>query len=156
MRSLGNLVAATLLVAVAMPAAPVEPQEASQPPSDDDASIAVGCLRTINTAEVVYARTYRTGYSPTLAALSVPAEGTQYTASAAGLIDASLGSGKKNGYIFTYKPGKPDAQGQINTYTVTARPTKQQKGVQSFFIDQTAVLRWANENRAPTAKAPAL
>ena len=30
---------------------------------------AVGSLRTINTVEVAYASTYRTGYSPTLAAL---------------------------------------------------------------------------------------
>lgn len=156
MRSLGNLVAATLLLVVTMPAAFVGAKEASQSPSDEDQSSAVGCLRTINTSEVVYAQTYKTGYSPSLASLSVPAEGTQVTASAAGLIDASLGSGKRNGYIFTYKPGKPDAQGQTNTYTVTVRPAKWQKGVKSLYTDQTGVIRWTKENRAPTAKDPAL
>ena len=156
MKSQGSLVAATLLLALALPVTIVRAQEAAQPPSEEDQDHAIGCLRTINTAEVVYAQTYKAGFSPTLAALSVPASGTQYTASAAGLIDESLGSGKRNGYIFTYTPGKPDAKGHITTYTVGVRPVKWQKGVQSFFTDQTAIIRGTQDNRAPTAKDPAI
>ena len=156
MKPRGNLAATTLLLALALPATLVEAQEAAQPPSGDDQSVAVWCLRTINTAEVFYAQTYKAGFSPTLAALSVPAKGTQFTASAAWLIDESLGSGRKNGYIFTYSPGKPDAKGHITAYTVRVRPVRWQKGVQSFFTDQTAIIRGTQDNRAPTVKDAAL
>ncbi len=153
----GKLILVTsLLLAFALPAALAAAQEASQQPSREDQASAVGCLRTINTSETAYAGTYKAGYSPTLAALSVPATGTDYNASAAGLIDESLGSGKRNGYVFTYTPGKPDAKGHITNYTVSVRPIKWEKGVQSFFTDQTGVIRGTRENRAPTAKDPAL
>src|SRR5256885_3374243 len=36
---------------------------------------AVGSLRTIDSGEIMYASTYNTGYSPTLAALGPPASG---------------------------------------------------------------------------------
>jgi hypothetical protein len=128
-------------------------QKTATPPSEEEQAHAIGCMRTINTAEVAYAGTYNQGYSPSLAALA-EVEGKPPTASAAGLIDTSLGSGKRNGYIYEYHAGPKNAQGQIKTYTVTARLMKWQRGVQSFFTDQTAVLRWTKENRAATVKDP--
>lgn len=130
-------------------------QQTATPPSEENQAHAVGCMRTINTAEEAYAGTYNQGYSPSLAALA-EVEGKPPTASAAGLIDTSLGSGKKEGYIFEYHAGPKNAQGQIKTYTVTARPMKWQKGAPSIFTDQTAVLRWTKENRAATVKDPAI
>lgn len=50
-------------------------QQESGPSSADQEANAVGCLRTINTAEVAYAATYNAGFSQTLAALSEGAEG---------------------------------------------------------------------------------
>jgi hypothetical protein len=67
-----------------------------------------------------------------------------------------LTNGKKNNYVFTYEAGRPDATGKITAYTVSARPAKWQSGVQSFFTDQTAIIRGTNENRAATASDPAL
>lgn len=149
-----NRVVKILLLSVALFAAAAAAQEAAQAPSDDDQSSVVGSLRTLNTAEIAYAKTYNTGFSPTLKALSVPDEGTNYTASAAGLIDASLGSGKRNGYVFTYRPGAADAKGKVSTYTASARPIKWQKGVRNFFADQTGVIRSTTENRPASAKDP--
>jgi len=134
--------------------ATVSAQKTATPPSDEDQSTAVGCLRSLNTAEAYYAKEYARGFSPSLAALSPPPQGEKASPAAANLIDTSLTGGHKANYVFTYKTGAPDAQGQINSYTLTARPAKWQKGVRSFFTDQTAVLRWTEENRAPTVKDP--
>jgi len=151
-----NRVVGMLVLSVALFGAAAAAQDSAQAPSDDDQSSVVGCLRTINTAEVAYATTYNTGFSPTLKALSVPDHGTDYTASAAGLIDASLGSSKRNGYVFTYKPGAADAHGKASTYSVSVRPIKWQKGVRSFFTDQTGMIRSTTENRAASAKDSAI
>jgi hypothetical protein len=141
-----------LILWVALCCAVSAAQDITQAPSDDDQSSVVGCLRTIHTAEIAYAKTYKTGFSPTLKALAVPDEGAIYSASAAGLIDASLGSSKQNGYVFKYTPGMADAQGKVGTYTVSARPTKWQKRVRNLFADQTGVVRSTTENRAANAK----
>src|SRR5439155_23018550 len=127
-------------------------QEVAQAPSTEDQDGVIGCLRTINTAELTYANTYKNGFSSNLKALAAPDEGTSYTASAAGLIDASQLGGKRNGYVFTYKAAPPDDQGKISGYTVSARPIKWQKGTQRFFTDQTDVVRSTAENRPATAK----
>jgi hypothetical protein len=134
----------------------VAAQKVLSPPSEADQENAVGSLRSINTAEVFYYKQYKKGFSPTLVSLGVPPDGTKPSASAAGLLDNSLTSGKKNNYVFTYEAGRPAATGMISTYTVSARPAKWQPGVQSFFTDQTAIIRGTNENRAATAGEPAL
>jgi hypothetical protein len=112
--------------------------------------------RTITTAEQTYARIYKTGYSRTLAELGETPKGVPATASRANLVDHMLAKGLKNGYIFTYTPGAKDKEGHIATYTLSARPTKRRAGLRSYFADQTGVIRWTNDNRAATAKDPAL
>jgi hypothetical protein len=123
---------------------------------EGDQSSAIGSLRSINTAEVYYEKEYGKGYSPTLAALGVPAEGVKPSASAANLLDNSLTGGKKRNYVFTYNSGEPDAKGKINTYTVSVRPSKWRKGLWSFFTDDTAIIRGTNENRAAKVSDPPL
>jgi type IV pilus assembly protein PilA len=125
-------------------------QEKSSLP--DEVAGAVGSVRTINTAEVTYASTYTTGYSRTLAEMGETATGVKESPSRANLIDNELAQGRKHGYVFTYRPGKKDKDGKISNYTVTARPIKWHKDAVSFFTDQTGVIRWTRENRAPTAK----
>ena len=61
----------------------------------NDQKTAVGCIRSINTAEVYYAKEYKKGFSPTLAALGVSAQGVKPSAAAAGLLDNSLTGGTK-------------------------------------------------------------
>lgn len=121
-----------------------------------DQAAAVGCLRSINTAEAYYSKHYPAGFSPTLAALGVPENGAQPSASAAGLLDNSLTSGTKAGHTFTYAAGAKDSSGKITAYTVTARPVTWSKGDWSFFTDETGVIRWTDENRAPKATDPPL
>jgi hypothetical protein len=96
------------------------------------------------------------GWSPPLGSLGVPQEGTKPSASAAGLLDNSLTSGKKNNYVFVYKAGKPDASGKISTYTVSASPAKWREGMWSFFTDESGIIRGTTENRAARASDPPL
>ena len=113
---------------------------------------AVGSMRSINTAEVYYDIIYHQGYSPTLAALRVSGKGSPPTAAAAALLDDTLTSGRKAGYVFVYKSGTPDKDGRINTYTLVARPVKWQEGLLSIFTDETGKIRGTRENREPTAR----
>jgi hypothetical protein len=116
---------------------------------------AVGALRVIATAEIEYARTYRAGFSRSLATLAPPTAGAQPSASAAGFIDGVLASGVKSGYRFTYTPGAPDQAGHIQTYTLTARPLEYGKtGRASFFTVQSGVIRYTTEDRPATVKDP--
>ena len=130
--------------------------EAPGVPSQEDQLVAIGCLRSINTAEVYYAKEYGKGFSSTLTALGVPPDGTKVSAGAAGLLDSSLTGGTKNNFIFRYSAGARGADGNISTYTVMAQPVKWEKGVKSFFTDQTAVIRGSDQNRPPRASDPAL
>jgi TonB family protein len=69
---------------------------------------AIGALRTLNTALLMYQTAYKS-YAPSLTALG---PGDPATAQGAGLIDGTLASGAKNGYQFVYAPGSADAQGR--------------------------------------------
>lgn len=140
-----------LLLNIMLPLICAAAQDKSKTESPDPKG-ALGCIRTINTAGVVYASTYTQGYSPTLAAMGMKAGSANPSPEAAQLIDESLTSGKKAGYIFTYKAGRKDTSGRIAAYTVVARPQKWQEGVVGFFSDESGVIRWTKANRAPTVK----
>ncbi len=127
-------------------------QQPARSPSPQDQAIAI--LRAINTAQTEYFRTHGIGYSSTLAALSVPVDGANPTRLAAEMVNASLGSSTKGGYIFTYKPGPPNLRGHIVNYSATARPVKWHKGAKSFYTDDTDVVRWTREKRAATPEDP--
>ena len=109
-------------------------------------------MRSINTAEVYYDKTYGKSFSPALAALGVPAEGNAPSAAAANLLVNELAGGRIAGYVFVYKSGAPDKDARITTYTVVARPVKWQKGFLSIFTDETGKIRGTRENREPTAQ----
>ncbi|HXZ19183.1 MAG TPA: hypothetical protein VEG63_04490 [Candidatus Acidoferrales bacterium] len=144
-----NRIAWVLIPAVALAWAA---SASAQKPEKPDPETAIGCMRSINTAEVTYDMTYHKGYSPTLAALRVSGKGERPTAAAAGLLNDALSSGRMAGYVFVYKSGAPDKDGRINTYTVVARPEKWQKGLLSIFTDQTGKIRGTRGNREPTAQ----
>jgi type IV pilus assembly protein PilA len=123
---------------------------------EKDQASAVGSLRTINSAETTYAQTYRTCFTPSLAALAPPPAGAQPSASAPGLIDKWLASGVRNGYRFTYAPGPHDKAGCIQSYTLSARPLEYGlTGRKNFFTDQSGVIRETSEDRPATVEDPA-
>jgi type IV pilus assembly protein PilA len=115
---------------------------------------AVGSLRTINTASVLYSTTYG-GYESTILSLGGPAGGSAASTSAE-LIDAVLAGGTKSGYSFTYTTGSTDSNGNVLTYTLTAQPTSVGiTGQRRFFTDQSGVIR-ANTTTAATINSTPL
>lgn len=126
-----------------------------------DSASAVGSLRTIHAAAITYASTYNNGYPPTLAAIAPPAGGSTLNCNAAGLIDEVLAGGRKNGYVFDYKPGEPvetPARGctpGVQGYIITARPLKYgQTGMYNYFTDASGVIRNTSEDRPATKEDP--
>jgi type IV pilus assembly protein PilA len=115
----------------------------------DEAS-AVGSLRTINVAQVEYARTHPDrGFASSLAELGPGSDDP--------LIDSVLANGKKSSYIFNLTPAPPDSRGRIVRYGITARPQHYGKNIKhNFFTDESGVLRFTIENRAATAQDPTL
>jgi len=125
---------------------------------------AVGSLRTLNTAEFNYAATYNKGYSATLGYLGPPPAGAVADITHAGVADKVLSgtaaggpaamTSSKSGYIFTYSPG-PAINGQIMTYTINADPiSRGTTGANSYYIDQTGVIRQNPRTPASAADSP--
>lgn len=112
---------------------------------------AVGSLRTINTACVVYATEYKS-FPSSLANLG---PSPHPSANAADLVNDVLVSGQKSGYLFTYEPG-PSRDGVVTSYEVRADPvTPETTGVRHFFTDQSGVIR-VRMNGQATVESPPL
>jgi hypothetical protein len=110
----------------------------------------VSSLRTIVAAQVLYAQHHPDrGFATSLAELG-PEPGDE-------LIDPVLASGQRSGYLIILTAAPPDSRGRISHYTVIARPEKYGKdGKYSFFTDESGLQHLTMENRAPTAKDPAI
>jgi len=115
---------------------------------------AVGSLRTLNTACVVYSTEYG-GFPPSLNALGGEGSGAEPSAVSAQLIDSVLQTGQKNGYLFFYSASDADDKGVISSYAVNADPVVAgSTGRRHFFTDQSGVIRVetnspANQNSPP-------
>ena len=57
-------------------------------------------------------------------------------------------------YSVQYIPGRPDSNGRITAYTLTARAGN--FGYRSFYTDETAIVRGTTEDRAATVQDPPL
>ena len=113
-------------------------------------STAVGCLRSLNTAEVFYARTYpEIGFTCTLADFSPTPAGQKPSAKAADLLDLSLTSGTKAGYRFTLTcPQKSKPQKTYQLSVVPIAPGK--SGKRAFCTDHTAIIKASDDGQAGT------
>ncbi|HET7101359.1 MAG TPA: prepilin-type N-terminal cleavage/methylation domain-containing protein [Terriglobia bacterium] len=125
---------------------------------------AVESLRTICTAEFTYSSTYAMGYTATLGYLGPPASGSGGDISHADIVDNVLSgtatggptamTSTKAGYLFTYSPGVA-VNGQVLSFTVNADPvTRGTTGLNSYFVDQTGVVRQNATTQASAADSP--
>ncbi len=114
---------------------------------------AVASLRNLNTAEIAYSVTYRTGYSSSLALLGPSSTG--YPApSASGFIDGVLASGIKSGYSFVYVPST-DSTGRTETYSINANPVSPRfSGINYYYTDQSGVIRQNSTTTASASDSP--
>jgi type II secretory pathway pseudopilin PulG len=100
---------------------------------------AVGSLRTLNTAAVTYLSTYG-HFPPTLRSFGPPSSG-EATEDAAGLIDPTLATGRKSGYLFTYRAVPGFGTNNKGGYRITADPLDPRQGGQRHFsTNQTGTI----------------
>ncbi len=105
--------------------------------SEINESSAVLSIHAILAAEDNYAQAYDHGYSDSLATLGPPPQAMPNSA-IAGYLDDQLATGKKEGYSFVYKPGPPDENGRIQSYTLTVSPLKPgESGSKYYFVGPT-------------------
>ena len=112
-------------------------------------SSCVATLRLINLAQGTYwGGDPKKGYARTLRELG-PA--------GAGILDAAVTSGKKDGYRFRLIPKPVAGHGPITRYTMNARPIKRLFADQrSFFSDESGVIHFTTEDRLATVADPPL
>ncbi len=111
---------------------------------------AIADLRAVATALATYHRAY--GKLPDILALLGPAPADGASPDAAGLLDADLAAGSKDGYTIRYTvipaadgPAEDDANKE-DTFSLTSWPREYGKtGRRSFFLDSTGALRGADK-----------
>jgi type II secretory pathway pseudopilin PulG len=109
---------------------------------------AIGTLKMLNLAFMEYSTTFGQ-YPSAITDLQKGASGVP-SSTAADLIDSSLASGTKNGYVFTYVRAEGGAG-----YSLSARPAKaHQTEARYFFTDQSGVIRFAIGQDADNSGAP--
>jgi len=111
---------------------------------------AIGTLKMLNMACAEYSATF-TQYPTALTDLQKGANGV-LTNTSADLIDSSLATGTKDGYVFTYVRGEGGS-----AYTISAHPVKaHQTEARYFFTDQSGAIRFAIGQEADASSAPVL
>jgi type IV pilus assembly protein PilA len=125
---------------------------------------AVESLRALSTAEFTYSSTYNVGYTATLGYLGPPSSGSLDDVTHADIVDDVLSgtaaggstamTSTKNGYLFTFSPGSA-INGQILSFTIHADPVNRgTTGLNSYFVDQTGVVRQNSTTQASGADSP--
>ena len=119
-------------------------------------SNAIASMEALATLQFMYFATYpEKGFASTLAELGPPPEGSEPSEEAADLIAARLASGEKAGYRFTLQAGSPDAEGIVNSFSCSARPSAYNRtGKRSFFINDSYNLHATDEDRPATIEDP--
>ncbi len=109
---------------------------------------AIGTLKMLNMACAEYSSTF-TQYPAAISDLQKGPNGG-ISSTAADLIDSSLESGTKDGYIYTYVRGDGGSG-----YTITAHPAKaHQTEARYFYTDQSGTIRFAIGQEADAFGAP--
>ncbi|HZR29209.1 MAG TPA: zinc-ribbon domain-containing protein [Terriglobales bacterium] len=118
-------------------------------------SSAAACVRTIVTAAIQYQAEY--GHYPrSLDQLSQPPGSSAPDENHAGLIDATLASRAKNGYVFSYQAAASHDDGKMDSFTINADPIQPGRtGMKYFFSSEDGVVRWET-SRPASAESPPL
>jgi type IV pilus assembly protein PilA len=120
-------------------------------------SSAVGSVRTLNTAEVTYAASFKDeGFACTLSQLGEDPSGAKgSTAQFAGFITANLASGHKAGYNFAVNCGAEE-QKPFPRVTIYAVPVNPGTGARAFCSElhgtadkiQGGIIYWSRDGKA--------
>jgi hypothetical protein len=112
-------------------------------------SNAVGTMRSINTAEKFYAKTYTDrGYACNLDALLVGPAPAKASADHAGFLDNTVSDANARRYRFTVSCAAGNTANAAQAYRSAAVPLD--KGGRAFCSDETAVIRSSADGKAET------
>jgi type II secretory pathway pseudopilin PulG len=118
----------------------------------NEASAAAG-VRTITTASIQYQSSYG-HYPQTLEQLSQPPGNATPDENHAGLIDPTLASRIKSGYVFTYQGIDSHHDGKTDAFTINADPAEAERsGFKHFFCSEDGVVR-VERDRPASAESP--
>jgi prepilin-type N-terminal cleavage/methylation domain-containing protein len=116
---------------------------------------AIGSLKAIANANVLYEKTYGLGFATTLQNLAPPPGGGAVTSANADILDPVIASGIKSGYNFTYTPLTTGGSPTPNGFVVTANPiVPGQTGNRYFFMDGSFVIRFDTTGPATVSSKP--
>ena len=117
-------------------------------------SSAAASVRTIVTAAIQYQAAYG-HYPQTLEQLSQPAGNSAPDENHAGLIDATLASRAKSGYVFSYQASDSHHDGKFDAFTINADPIQPGRtGMKYFFSSEDGVVRWETSRQASAESPP--
>lgn len=146
-----SVVEAVVLVAILLVVAAIAIPNLLHSNLSENESAAVASLRTLNAACANYSMLYG-GYPRSLSNLG---PGDAANSASAALIDTTLASGTKSGYVFRYAPGATGISGGVLSYNVTANPaTPGRTGQRGFFTDQSGVIRANRSGAADSSSTP--
>jgi prepilin-type N-terminal cleavage/methylation domain-containing protein len=115
---------------------------------------AVSSIRTLTTAEHAYAQTYPDiGFTCSVAELGPPGGGGSPNPSAAGIVDAVVASGVKQGY--TLSLSNCGAGGGIRyTFSAAAVPVSRgSTGMRAFCSDASGIIWYAHDGTSATCQS---
>lgn len=119
-----------------------------------DETSAIQSMHTLTAAETAYSGTYPTGFTDSLEKLG-PATGTP-DQNHAGLIDATLATGTKDGYQFAITiPAGTSTGGSNFNYFLVAKPASGHAG-RTFCADSSGTVRYAEQGQNCTTSSPVL
>lgn len=117
-------------------------------------SSAAASVRTIVTAAIQYQSEYG-HYPETLEQLSQPPGSSKPDQNHAGLIDATLASRAKYGYVFTYQAFDRRHDGKPDAFTINADPIQPGRtGNKYFFSSEDGVVRMETSHQASAESPP--
>jgi prepilin-type N-terminal cleavage/methylation domain-containing protein len=113
---------------------------------------AVASIRTLTTGEHAYAQTYpQIGYTCALTELGPPAGGGPFTSAAAGVVDAVVASGAKQGYTLSLSSCAGTPRYSYGSAAVPVVPGT--TGVRSFCSDSSGIIWSGSDGTEATCRA---
>lgn len=150
-----SLIELLIVIAIIMIIAAVAVPNLLQSRMAANQASAVENCRDITSAEVTYATIYGVGFASSLTALGPSAGGGPASALSADLLSSPLASGTEGGYHFGYTAASADPLGHFQAFTLSANPqVPGVSGKDSYFVDQTFVIRFSASGAASASSTP--
>jgi type IV pilus assembly protein PilA len=115
---------------------------------------AVVTLHTLNANALMYSNSYGT-FPHQLSDLGPAGGGSGPSSTSADLIDSTLATGTKAGYVFTFTVTGTDSAGNVISYSISATPVKVgTTGQRSFYTDLSDTIHASQTGVADSSSPP--